>query len=116
MLTLQRTRLTCKCSSSKKEPKAIFKEFHKKRTDTIKQNANHIVAISQKDLAEVNSFLKELDELHKAQFDGLKDIIKKHRESKNKSDASASTVDPEVVVEGTITINNDSDNIFMKKN
>ena len=49
-----------------------IKQFSKKRTDVAKENFNKLVTISQQEVQEINDFIKELDTLHRDQFEEIK--------------------------------------------
>ena len=133
----RRTAFTCRASSNPKESsnnakftdnskatskaKTIFQNFHKKRSETVKKNSSDLTAISQKDLAEVNSFLKELDTFHREQFEEIKNAIKDRNDKKDRKDSKDST-DTSTVTEVTAQIvvsevegDADAENIFIKK-
>ena len=52
------------------------KEFGKKRNTVAKENLNKLVSVSQQEVQELSELFKELDVLHKAQFDELKTAFK----------------------------------------
>lgn len=133
MLAIRRAPFACRASSNPKEQsnnakftsqsdknaksKAIFQNFQKKRSDSIKKSANELVAISQKEIAEVNTFLKELDTFHREQFEEIKSALKdrKHRHDASKPDEPTEAVDAveaDAVVDGEVV---EGENIFLKK-
>lgn len=85
----------------------LFNEFHKQRSETIKGNVNHLNVISQKDMNEVNAFLKDLDLFHREQFEEIKASFRKHMEPEK----TESTDSKEEDNEGE----SDSESIFLKK-
>lgn len=67
------------CSSKKLNEKSINaarKRFESKRAESLKDNANKLLAIANSDVKEYGSFLKELDELHKKELGAFVDKFK----------------------------------------
>lgn len=98
-------------NSSFEKPKKIFTDFHKKRTETFKLNANDFVKVSQSEINDLRTFIKELDTFHRQQFDELKANIKKRVDKK--VDTSDDAVAQEVVAE--VVVETNEENIFLKK-
>lgn len=88
----------------------LFNDFHKQRSETIKGNVNHINVISQKDLNEVNAFLKDLDLFHREQFEEIKASFSKRGDSE-KTETIDNTEDKDKDKENE----SDSKSIFLKK-
>lgn len=110
--------VACKASSSNKsenpkfeKSKKMLNDFHKKRSETFKLNANDLVKVSQSEINEIGAFFKELDTFHRQQFDELKAGLKKKNAKKTEgNDDSATEVVAEVVIESS-----SDENIFLKK-
>lgn len=85
----------------------LFNEFHKQRSETIKGNVNHLNVISQKDMNEVNAFLKDLDLFHREQFEEIKASFRKHMEPEKIESTDSKEEDNEG--------ESDSESIFLKK-
>lgn len=110
--------VTCKASPKTngnnrkffKRAQETVKDFSKKRATVAKENLNKIVSVSQQDVQELNDLFKELDSLHRAQFDEWKNAIK-NATSKKDDDVEAEEVEP-VVVEAVVE---DDTNIFIDK-
>ena len=92
------------------------KEFGKKRTSVAKDNLNKLVSVSQQEVQELGDLFKELDALHRAQFDEWKDSFqtqkpcKKDAEQADDETVKSSTDEP-VVVEAIV----EETNIFVNK-
>lgn len=86
----------------------LFNDFHKQRSETIKGNVNHLNVISQKDMNEVNAFLKDLDLFHREQFEEIKASFRKRTESE-KTETTDSTEDTDSEDDSQ------SESIFVKK-
>ena len=73
-MILARRSLTCVASSQKPQNSiaAARKAFEKRRTSSVKENFNKLVLIATSDTKEITDFMKELDELHKKQFESFK--------------------------------------------
>lgn len=118
-LSYSRRGVVCRSNSAKdqnnkakyEKSKKIFSDFHNKRAETFKKNANDLARVSQTELNELNEFVKELDTFHKAQFEELKEAFSKKE----------ATSEPKVeVVDATVLVNvsasdGDEENIFLKK-
>lgn len=64
-------------SSKKDNPVTTSrKAFEAKRVKTAKENLNKVLIIANTDIRECNEFIKELDTLHKQQFQTLWDKVK----------------------------------------
>lgn len=113
--------MTCVASNDKpknktfEKSKKVFNDFHKKRTETFKLNSNDFVRVSQKEITEVDEFLKELDVFHKEQFEEIKkhvndglSAIKKKQMKKEQSADDNDVVETKDSEEG-------DENIFLKK-
>lgn len=83
--TISRKSLKVSCNSSPKysaNNKQFYKrvqekvnDFGKKRTSVAKENFNKLVSASQQDVKELTDLFKELDTMHRAQFDELKETF-----------------------------------------
>lgn len=93
--------VTCKASKNANfdKPKKILTDFHKKRLETIKLNVNELVKVSQAEVNELRTFIKELDEFHREQLEDIKKSF-----NKDKKDEKQET-----------THEDDNENIFLKK-
>lgn len=87
----------------------LFNDFHKQRSETIKSNVNHLNVISQKDMNEVNAFLKDLDLFHREQFEEIKASFRKYTEPEKTESSDSKEEDNEGEGES------DSESIFLKK-
>jgi DNA-binding transcriptional regulator GbsR (MarR family) len=92
-----------------KRTQQVVKDFSKKRSTVAKENLNKLVSVSKQDVQELNDLFKELDALHRAQFDEWKDALK--NATSQKSDVDSENVEPEVVV----PVVEEATNIFVDK-
>jgi hypothetical protein len=99
-----------KSNKTVKKSSKLFNDFHKQRSETVKGNVNQLNVISQKDLNEVNAFLKDLDLFHKEQFEEIKASFRKRTETEKTDDAD-STEDKDSDSDDET----DSESIFLKK-
>ena len=84
LINISKSSIVCRASpKSNANNKKFFtktrdaiKQFNKKRTDVAKENFNKLVAISQQEVQEINDFIKELDTLHRDQFEEIKQSFK----------------------------------------
>jgi hypothetical protein len=97
-----------KSNKTVKKSSKLFNDFHKQRSGTIKDNVNQLNVISQKDLNEVNAFLKDLDLFHREQFEELKASFRKRTDSE-KTETETEDNDNEDESES------ESESIFLKK-
>lgn len=105
----RRTVTVCNAQSSKEPSKSkkILNDFHKKRSETFKKNANDLVRVSQSEIHELDVFFKELDIFHKSQFEELKKNFKK-------PETTVPVESPDVSA-GSTTEEGSSENIFLEK-
>ncbi len=126
LINSQRTSHVCRVSPKEtgnnahhlgksKDFKPTLDKFVKKRTETLKNNVNELLKISQVDLNEIGELAKELDVFHKSKATELKNAflekVRKEKVTKDESETVAQSVDDEVDggVEGT------EENIFLDK-
>ena len=98
-----------------KRTQETINEFGKKRSSVAKENLNKLVSVSQQEVQELSELFKELDALHKAQFDEWKDSFKAQKPCKKdaeKDDENVkSSTDEAIVVEAVV----EETNIFVDK-
>jgi alanyl-tRNA synthetase len=88
------------CSSAKKENpiSSARKAFEKKRTASLKENVNNLLSIANSDIKEYSGFIKELDDLHKKEFQQVFDSLKT-RLNKNNADLKESSDEENIFVD-----------------
>lgn len=96
-----------------KRTEQVVKDFSKKRSTVAKENLNKIVSVSQQDVQELGDLFKELDTLHRAQFDEWKNAMKNASTKKDdvESEEETKSVEPEVVE----AVVEEETNIFIDK-
>lgn len=81
-LIKSRTTTTIKCSSDKTKTETPVtvarKAFEKKRSVSLKENANKLLAIATADWTEIKTFAQELDQIHKKEINEFVQQIKTH--------------------------------------
>jgi hypothetical protein len=119
-----RKSVVCRSSNAKEQtnnakhfekPKKIFNDFHKKRAETLKLSSNNFVKVSQEELNEDNSFLKELDAFHREQFNEIKNALDSKVKEMKKSKAGDKEAKTEAVESETDSSVVEEENIFLKK-
>jgi len=97
MLRNSRTMVRPKCSTEKTEtPISISrKQFEKKRSESLKDNVNKLLAIASNDVKEYSAFFKELDEIHKKELEQFADKLKDKFSKSTKSNVTVVEVDDE---------------------
>jgi hypothetical protein len=100
-----------KSNKTVKKSSKLFNDFHKQRSETIKGNVNQLNVISQKDMNEVNAFLKDLDLFHREQFEELKASFRKRTDSDETEKTETDTEDNDNEGES----DSESESIFLKK-
>lgn len=82
-------RITCKANTTNttttkfyKRVEEKVKDFGKKRSSVAKENFNKLVSVSQQDVQELGELFKELDTLHRSQFNELKEAFTKNTKDK----------------------------------
>jgi gas vesicle protein len=88
-----------------------IKEFGKKRTSVAKENLNKLVSVSQQEVQELSDLFKELDALHRAQFDEWKNAFQTQKPCKKEGEEDVKSGDEPIVVEAVV----EETNIFIDK-
>jgi DNA-binding transcriptional regulator GbsR (MarR family) len=94
-----------------KRAQETVKDFSKKRSAVAKENFNKLVSVSQQDVQELSALFKELDTLHRTQFEEIKKAFQNKKE-KSEDDVTATE---EVAVTAEVEVVADDENIFADK-
>lgn len=91
--------------------RAVFRNFHNKRNDEVKTNFSTLVTISQREWRQVNVFLEELDVFHKEQFENLKGMVNRGKETTAADETTTETTTLDI----NVTTSSSDENIFLEK-
>jgi hypothetical protein len=86
-------------------------EFGKKRSSVAKENLNKLVSVSQKEVQELSDLFKELDALHREQFDEWKNAFQTQKPCKKEGEEDVKSSDEPIIVEAVV----EETNIFVDK-
>jgi hypothetical protein len=87
-------------------------EFGKKRSSVAKENLNKLVSVSQQEVQELSNLFKELDALHREQFDEWKKGFQTQKSScKKDGEEDVKSSDEPIIVEAVV----EETNIFVDK-